>query len=262
LDTLIVFAADVGDSVAAKTAASRSLVVDGPFAAALKRASPTENLAWRAADAIRRARPGATEVALTVTKRIPVAAGLGGGSADAAATLRLLNQRWALNLDPGRLAEIGGPLGADVPMCLSCLPLLARGIGEKLSPVAAMPALPLVLVCPPAIVRTADVFAALTPMPRTSLPPLPPFETPRDVATWLAGTRNDLADPAASVSPAAAAGATALRATAECLFARMTGSGAAAFGLFPSRESAERAAAGLAAAQPSWWVTATTTGGS
>ena len=174
----------------------------------------------------------------------------------------LLDQRWGLRLDPGQLADIGRPLGADVPMCLSCLPLCARGIGERLSPVAGMPALPLVLACPPAMVRTADVFKALPDETRSPLPPMPFFGTPREVASWLATARNDLAAPAASVAPDAGLAAAALATTPECLFARMTGSGPAAFGIFLSREAADRAAAHLAAARPSWWVTAATTGGS
>jgi 4-diphosphocytidyl-2-C-methyl-D-erythritol kinase len=199
-------------------------------------------------------------IKLAVTKRIPVAAGLGGGSADGAATLRLLNRVLDLKLTRDRLAEIGRPLGADLPMCVLSRPLIARGVGEAMTAVAGMPRLPLVLVCAPVAVRTADVFAALNDPRGSPLPALPAFRTADDVAAWLPATRNDLEDAAARVSPAAAAGAAALSGDPDCLFARMTGSGPAAFGIFASPAAAAAAAARLARAEPSWWVQAATTG--
>ncbi len=147
--------------------------VSGPFAGALG-ADPADNIAFRAAEALIAAaggRPAAMR--LTLTKRLPVAAGLGGGSADAAAVLRLVNRQWRLGLASDRLARIGRSLGADVPMCLVSRPLVAKGIGERIAPIAGMPRLALVLACPPASVSTAKVFSALRPGDRPALPALP-----------------------------------------------------------------------------------------
>jgi 4-diphosphocytidyl-2-C-methyl-D-erythritol kinase len=251
IDSLVVFAADVGDTVTAAAHPGQSLGVVGPFAGPLRSADPWDNLLIKASVALLGPR---YPMELVVTKRIPVGAGLGGGSADAAATLRLLNRVLDLKLPLERLAAVGAPLGADVPMCLYSRPLIARGIGEEITPVAGMPALPMVLACPPVTVATAAVFAAFDHVARPHLPRPPPFANVRAVAEWLALTRSDLAAPAGEIEPEAAAAARALAADGECLFARMSGSGAAAFGLFPSRAAAARAAARLAAARPSWWV--------
>jgi len=266
--SLVVFA-EVADTVtAARTRdGAIELVVRGPFARALKRTDAADNLAVRAAEALTAAagrRRPATR--LTLAKRLPVAAGLGGGSADAAAVLRLLDRQWRLGLAPDRLARVGRSLGADVPMCLPSRPLVATGIGERVAPVAGMPRLAMVLACPPVSVSTAKVFAALTEEARPALPPLPPlpraFAGPVDLALWLKRTRNDLAEPASVVSRSARIAETALARDPECLFARMSGSGAAAFGIFPSTAAARRAAARLRQARPNWWVAPTWTGGS
>ena len=190
-----------------------------------------------------------------------MAAGLGGGSADAAATLRLLNQMWSLGLSAEELARAGIKLGADVPMCLHGRPLVASGIGEKIKPAPGIPALPMVLAFPGGGLPTVSVFAALGDSGRAGLPPLPPrFESLLDFVFWLRQTRNDLARPAAEVSSLAAAAAKALNRDPDSLFARMSGSGTAAFGIFLSLKAAERAAARVQADHPHWWVVATMTG--
>ena len=269
LESLVVFA-DVADVVtarpAAKGGAATTLDVTGPYAGALQETTaPAANLALRAAQAItataarRRAKP----MHLSLAKRIPIAAGLGGGSADAAATLRLLDRLWGLGLKPDRLAEIAQKLGADVPMCLVSQPLLARGIGELVTPVSGIPALSVVLAHPGISVPTGAVFAGLGKEVRSPLPPLPSkFKSALDLVFWLRQTRNDLIDPARVVSRQAAAAAKALTSDPDCLFARMSGSGAAAFGIFVKPAAAERAAERLKAAKPDWWVTAAMTGGS
>jgi 4-diphosphocytidyl-2-C-methyl-D-erythritol kinase len=173
----------------------------------------------------------------------------------------LLNRRGPISLGVEALAAIGRPLGADVPMCVHSRPLIARGIGEQIDPVARMPELALVLVCPPVAVGTADVFQALGAL-GGPLPPVPAFSSVGAVCDWLRATRNDLAAPAARVAPEAGAAATLLARDPRCLFARMTGSGPAAFGIFPSRAIADQAAAEIAGAKPGWWVKSTTTGGS
>jgi 4-diphosphocytidyl-2-C-methyl-D-erythritol kinase len=253
-----VFAEDIGDTVTVVANARERLAVDGPFADALRSTEPADNLVLRAANLFfeRRRQP------LSLVKRIPVAAGMGGGSADAAATLRLLNRVLDVKLTQERMVELGRVLGADVPMCVISRPLIARGIGEAMTPVVGLPSLPLALACPPVGVNTSRVFGAVTEPGGAPLPPVPRFASVQDVATWLQTTRNDLSEPASRLFMAATAAAKALAASPDCLFARMTGSGPAAFGLFSSAEAARVAAAHVAAAQPSWWVRSAVTGAS
>ena len=267
IESLVAFA-DYGDVVTATPSSTghADLMVRGPFAKALTEAThPGDNLALRAAEALLRA-AGDRRVPptrLTLTKRLPVAAGLGGGPADAAAVLRLLDRQWRLGLGPDKLAGIGLGLGADVPMCLVSRPLLAEGIGERITAVPGIPRLPIVLARPPVAVSTASVFAALDGAERPGLPPLPKrIATLIDLVFWLRRTRNDLSEAAAVVSKRAGAAARALARDPDCLFARMSGSGAAAFGIFASYAAAERAAARLSAAKPEWWVVAAITGAS
>lgn len=266
VETLVVFA-DYGDIVsAAPGAATGGVTIKGPFGRALAGGTTsTDNLAVRAAVELRKAagKRVIAQTKLVLTKRIPIASGLGGGSADAAAVLRLLNREWGLDLTNARLDEIGLKLGADVPMCLASYPLVATGIGETIRAVSGMPAIPIVLAHPGEAVATASVFAALKPAERGPLPPLPNrFHSLLDVIFWLKKARNDLAEPAAAVSPIAVAAARALMSDAECLFARMTGSGAAAFGIFTTMDAAERAAGRLRQSKPGWWVVPAKTGAS
>jgi len=264
IETLVVFA-DYADVVSAAPCADgrMRLTIRGPFAAALAETTqPNDNLAIRAAAELMRAagRKKLPPMKLALTKRLPVAAGLGGGSADAAATLRLLDRLWGMRLGDEKLAEIGLRLGADVPMCLLSRPLVAKGVGDKITLVTGMPSLPVVLAHPGVAVPTAAVFARLGQDERSPLPPLPTrFDTLLDVIFWLRKARNDLAEPAAKVAKPAAAGARALMSDSECLFARMSGSGAAAFGIFTTADAAERAAARLREAKPGWWVASATT---
>jgi 4-diphosphocytidyl-2-C-methyl-D-erythritol kinase len=253
-----VFAEDVGDTVTVVANARERLAVDGPFADALRSTEPTDNLVLRAANLFfeRRRQP------LSLVKRIPLAAGLGGGSADAAATLRLLNRVLDVKLTQDRMVELGRVLGADVPMCVISRPLVARGIGEAMTTLAGLPPLPLVLACPPVAVNTSRVFGAVTGPGGAPLPAVPKFASVQDVVAWLKTTRNDLSEPASRLFMAATAASKALAAAPDCLFARMTGSGPAAFGVFASPEAARTAAARVAAAEPSWWVRAAVAGGS
>lgn len=267
LETLVAFA-DYSDVVTAAPSSDNRmrLSVKGPFAKKLAEASnASDNLAIKAASELMRAagKRDLAPVTLRLTKRIPIGAGLGGGSADAAATLRLLNRTWKLNLGMAKLAEIGIRIGADVPMCLASSPLVARGAGERITPVTGLPALPVVLAHPGVMLDTGQVFAALEPADRSPLPPLPPrFGAILDVIFWLRRARNDLAEPAAKVAKAAAAPAKVIMSDPECLFARMSGSGSAAFGIFVSLAAAERAAERIREARPNWWVAAAMTGAS
>lgn len=266
LETLAVFA-DFGDLVSLEPSddGGTSLVIEGPFAEVLDRTcAPRDNLAARAFDVIdRAARRRENPVNLLLNKRIPLSAGLGGGSADAAAVLRLLDRLWKLRLGPEQLAEIGRHLGADVPMCIVSRPLIARGIGEKIEPAEGIPSLPLVLASPLVPLSTAAVFKALASPDNPPLPPLPGrFTSVLDFVFWLRKTRNDLVAPARNVNKAATAASKALEADPECLLARMTGSGSAAFGIFLKPLSAQRAADRLRQAHPNWWIASAVSGGS
>lgn len=267
LDSLVVFA-DFSDTVRAIPGRDGppELLLSGPLANELDLLSrPRDNLVLRAASALVReaGERRLPSVRLELTKRIPIAAGLGGGSADAAAALRLLNRYWELGIPESRLAEIGLELGADVPMCLSSKPVLARGIGERLTPLSGMPRLPLVLIHPSIPVSTEAVFAKLEPRERSGLPALPErFNSVIAFTIWLRQTRNDLVDPVRSVTGLAATATKALSSDPDCLFARMSGSGASVFGIFPKLSTAERAAERIRHKRPNWWVVVTETFGS
>ena len=268
IDSLVVFA-DYADLVSAVPSPGRQveLTLDGHFANELDLLSrPRDNLVVRAAEALigeagKKRKVPPTQ--LVLTKRIPIGAGLGGGSADAAATLRLLNRRWGLGLDDVRLGKIGLNLGADVPMCLMPKPVIARGIGERLTPVIGMPRLPVVLAHPSIPLSTTAVYARLDHAERSPLPPMPKrFDSVIAFAIWLRQTRNDLSEPAKAETGLAAAAVKALSSDPGCLFARMSGSGAAAFGIFPKLSTAEKAAERLRHKRPNWWVVAVETIGS
>jgi 4-diphosphocytidyl-2-C-methyl-D-erythritol kinase len=270
LDTLVAFA-DIGDTVeVSETARGRlALFLDGPFADQLSDSGPPrDNLVLRAARELSalpgvhpdHKRPGAR---IALTKRLPVAAGLGGGSADAAATLRLLDRFWNLGTPRRELAALGLKLGADVPMCLVSRPLRAEGIGEKIAPAGGIPALPLLLLNPGVSVSTSAVFARLQSASGSAVWPLPErFASIIEFAQWLRMSRNDLFEPAREEAPSIATAVKAMAADPDCLIARMSGSGATVFGLFNSRTAAERAAVRLSTKRPNWWLAVTETGAS
>jgi 4-diphosphocytidyl-2-C-methyl-D-erythritol kinase len=195
-------------------------------------------------------------VSIHLTKNLPIASGIGGGSSDAAATLRELNALWNLGFKSEQLAEIGRQIGADVPMCLASRPLIARGIGEIIEPLAGFPALHMVLVNPGVPVSTPEVFRALSLRENPPLPPLPLVTCVADICRWLAATRNDLQAPAISIAPIISEALEALTSVGAG-FARMSGSGATCFGLFETAGAAAHAAAEIRARQPGWWVVAT-----
>jgi 4-diphosphocytidyl-2-C-methyl-D-erythritol kinase len=252
LDSLVAFAG-VGDDLVCREAADITLRMTGPFAASLL--GEGDNLVLRAARRLRlvsgKPKLGA---ALTLTKRLPVASGIGGGSADAAATLLALDRLWNLDLGAARLADIGLDLGADVPVCLAGVPSFMAGVGEALAPAPALPPAHVVLINPGLALPTASVFrrfaGAFSPAGRWS-------EAPADAATlaqWLATRANDLTDAALGIVPAIGTVLSALKASQGCLLARMSGSGATCFGLYADAAAATAAAATLS--RPSWWVVA------
>ncbi|MEP9370869.1 4-(cytidine 5'-diphospho)-2-C-methyl-D-erythritol kinase [Mesorhizobium sp. KR1-2] len=252
LESLAVFT-EFGDCLIVSPATEDAFSVTGPFAAQVP--LDAGNLAIRARDALRAFSPAsAAPVAISLEKNLPVASGIGGGSSDAAAALRALAHHWGIEAD---LAALGLKLGADVPMCLAARPLLARGIGEVLEPVADLPPLPLVLVNPGVGVSTPDVFRALASRENPPLPPLPGRLDPASVLEWLRATRNDLENPAKTLAPAIGDALDALGGTGAP-FARMSGSGATCFGLFETDADAARAAEAIRASYPGWFVAATT----
>lgn len=243
LDSLVVFAA-VGDRLRLVPAAELGLSLAGPMAAGLT-AGP-DNLVLRAA----RLFPPGRGARITLDKRLPVAAGIGGGSSDAAAALRGLSRLWDAAL-PGPAEVLS--LGADVPVCLRARPVRMSGVGEVLAPVAGLPQATLVLVNPGIAVATADVFRGLIRRDNPPMPTaLPRLADAAALAGWLARQRNDLEGPARALAPAIGSALAALAAQPGCLLARMSGSGATCFGLFAGPEAA--AAAARALARPGWWV--------
>ena len=255
IDSLAVFTR-FGDRIETAPADQDQLTVTGRYAASV----PLDggNLVLKARDALREhcGPHNAPPAAITLEKNLPVASGVGGGSSDAAATLRGLARLWRLDLGDADLERIGGPLGADLPMCLAAKPLIARGTGDELSIVQDFPALGLVLVNPGVAVSTAAVFAALAQRDNEKLPPLPRHIEFHSLRNWLEITRNDLEPAALAIEPAIGAAKTALE-KAGAGFARMSGSGATCFGLFETGNVAKRAAASIRSRHPDWFVAAT-----
>ena len=255
LESLAVFTR-FGDRLQAVLAEEDALEVSGRYACDVP--LDDSNLILRARDALREAAGAgkASPVAISLEKNLPVASGIGGGSSDAAATLRLLTRAWGLDIGRAELARIGLMLGADVPMCLAAQPLLARGIGEDVAALPAFPSLGLVLVNPGVAVPTPDVFAALRKRDNEPLPPLPGRFDFHGMRNWLEITRNDLEGAAREIQPAVDAALQALK-KADAGFSRMSGSGATCFGLFETGNVAKRAAAAIRARHPDWFVAAT-----
>ena len=255
IDSLVVFTR-FGDRIGTAAADEDSFEVTGRYAADVPR--DATNLVLRARDALR-ARYGAGKakpVAITLEKNLPVASGMGGGSSDAAATLRSLSRLWQLDINDAELAGISATLGADVPMCLAAKPLIARGTGDELTMLPGFPSLGLVLVNPGVGVATADVFKALAKADNEGLPPLPRQIEFHSMRNWLETTRNDLGPAAESITPSIRYALAALN-KADAGFARMSGSGATCFGLYETGNVAKRAAAEIRKRQPKWFVAAT-----
>jgi len=257
LDSLVAFA-DVGDVVTAESARQLSLRVLGPHAGDLS--SDADNLVLKAARALGAAAGVTKGARLTLRKNLPVASGIGGGSADAAATLRALVRLWRLKIKPAAIAAIARELGADVPACLASRAAFASGIGERLTPAPALPALSAVLVNPGLALATPGVFKARRGPFGAARPFAPALLDGRALATLLAARRNDLTDAAIRLRPVIAEVLRELEAMPDCRLARMSGSGATCFGIFPSAAAARRAARAMATRRPRWWIKATELG--
>ena len=244
LDSIVGFA-EFGDVLTFEWAESVSLSIDGPFSAGLSGAD--DNLILKAARCFAKvAGQGAT---IHLEKNLPVASGIGGGSADAAATLHGLSALWGVPL-PEATKQL--TLGADVPVCVTGKTVRMRGIGEVIEPLPNPPDLPMVLVNPGLSVATPDVFKALTCKANSTIS----TKGEVDWISWLAAQRNDLQNPAIASVPEIASVMEALSNTGAALH-RMSGSGATCFALYDSDESATKAAGKLTTAYPDWWVQAT-----
>jgi 4-diphosphocytidyl-2-C-methyl-D-erythritol kinase len=247
LDSLAVFAA-AADRVSVAPADALSLRLTGPEAASL--ANEPDNLVLRAARALAK-EAGATQgAAITLEKHLPIASGIGGGSADAAAALRALDALWGTRRGMEALRGIAATLGADVPVCVESRAIRMQGIGEILSDAPALPGFGLLLANPRIALPTPSVFKARRG--EFSAPADPPARLPdaAALADWLRPLGNDLQDAAIALCPAVAEVLAAIAAQPGCLLARMSGSGATCFGVFAEAEGASRAAATLPAA---WW---------
>jgi len=249
LDSLAVFAG-IADRITFARSEMLSLTVTGPFATSL--AVEADNLVSRAARMLAEECRVPPVGALSLDKRIPVASGIGGGSADGAATLRLLRRVWRLSISDADLDRIAMRLGADVPVCLRNRPMRMGGVGEILGPAPSLPECGLMLVNPGVPLSTIAVFRERTGgfSPAASLPD--GWGTAQAMATDLSGMRNDLEATAIRLVPSIRDILEAISATRGCLLARMSGSGATCFGLFESPEAAEAAATELV--RPTWWA--------
>ncbi len=249
LDSLVVFA-DCGDVLRASEADDLSLTLSGPFASDL--AVDADNLVLRAARALALEAGLPGRARLFLEKHLPVASGIGGGSADAAATLRLLCRLWRITPDPAVLHRLALGLGADVPVCLRSRPVRMGGIGESLEQAPALPPCFVLLVNPGVALPTAAVFRARSGP--YSVPARLPAGWPDApaMAADLALLANDLEAPASGLCPVIDDVLALIAGQPGCLLARMSGSGATCFGLFADRAAAEHAAQAMARAD--WWV--------
>ena len=260
LDSLVAFAG-VNDTVAARLSADMAadravdltLSVTGPFAPGLT-AGP-DNMVLRAARALAAAAgvtsPGA---ALTLTKRLPPASGMGGGSADAAAALKALVRLWDLHVEPAALAELALGLGADVPVCLRGQAVFMGGIGDEMTVAPVLPPAWLVLVNPGICLSTPEVFTAragdFSAAARFDAAPADAAE----LADILKARRNGLTPAAVSLAPVVGEVLSAIKQSEGVLLSRMTGSGATCFGLFSDADAATRVALSIGESRPGWWV--------
>ena len=257
LDSAVMFAADAGDVLTIAPADETALTITGPFSEGLE--TDSSNLVLKAVAALAAECPGKVRAChITLEKNLPVASGIGGGSADAAAALKAVTGFNDLDIAPERLAEIALKLGADVPVCLRAAACRMRGVGEDIEAWIDAPPLHAVLVNPLVGVSTAAIFKALALAPGESggsdMGVIPAGPACLD---WLGACRNDLQPAASALQPVIGEVLEVLAATQGCRLARMSGSGATCFALYEDVASAATAASALKAAHPGWWVAQT-----
>jgi 4-diphosphocytidyl-2-C-methyl-D-erythritol kinase len=254
LQSLVCFAA-IADRVELQIGGRLALKVNGPTA---DEAGPNkDNLVLRAARALQAQVPKLKLGTFDLSKRLPVGAGLGGGSADAAAALRLLAQANGLPGDDPRIEEAAREIGSDVPVCLASEPRWMSGTGHELSAPVTMPKLFAVLANPGIPLATRDVYgvlgaASIGDMPQAAPPPVP--KGSREFLAFIAAQANDLEAPAIRLAPIVEGVLAALRDQPACVLARMSGSGSTCFGIFATQNAAKLAARTLMIRNPGWWV--------
>lgn len=255
LCSLVVFA-DIGDLVAVEPAERLSLRVTGAFAAGLE---GDDNLILTALRALGQLTGGGEpRLRVTLDKRLPIAAGLGGGSSDAGAALRLARRALGLDLNRATLEAVAATVGADGPMCLHARSTWAEGRGEVLTEAPDLPPLHAVMANPGVPSSTGAIYRAYDAAPRDDVdrPAPPPLWSAAAVTAWLRSTCNDLQDPAVALQPRIGEALAAMAETPGVRLSRMSGSGATVFGLFDDVGAAAAAATGLAKDHPGWWVKA------
>ncbi len=257
LSGLVMFA-DLADRLQVEASEALRLEVRGPFTRELAGGKAEDNLIIRAARAVARYGGLKGGVHFILDKVLPVGAGLGGGSADAAAAIKLLLMLWNVSLEKEVLQKLALELGADVPMCLASVPAMVGGIGDEVLPAAEICDCPAVLVRGRDGVSTVRVFSAYASGFSDLVKQPPSIATPEALVDYLRGSHNDLEQAAFSVIPEIVMVRHALAQSDGCLLARMSGSGSACFGLFENHEAAEHAAHHLQEIQPLWWVRAVT----
>jgi 4-diphosphocytidyl-2-C-methyl-D-erythritol kinase len=250
LDSLIVFA-ETGDDLRVTAASDLTLTIDGPFGKGLD--AGTGNLVMRAALALRELTGATKGAAIHLTKNLPLASGIGGGSADAAATLLVLIDLWQVKPDRAALYQLAEKLGADVPVCLDGRSAFVGGVGEDIEAAGTLPETHILLVNPLVETPTPAVFKArrgdFSEASRWQQAP----KTARDLAAYLKGRKNDLTEPAIIVAPIVADVLKAIEGTPDCLLSRLSGSGATCFGLYESAAAADTAQTAIKARYPGWW---------
>ncbi len=246
LDLLVMFA-DIGDRVTVRRADSAQLEVTGPMAEGTPPGA--DNLVLRAA------RMMGVTAHITLEKTLPIAAGIGGGSSDAAATLRALSELTGKPIPDDTL-----PLGADAPVCCAASSGAARmrGVGDRVTPLPDLPELHAVMVNPNIPVMTTEVFHRLAKRDNAPMPdPIPAGIDAADLIEWLKEQRNDLQDAAIACEPVIEQVFSTLEVTPGCMLTRMSGSGGTCFGIYADAETAASAAGRLQESHPGWWVAAT-----
>lgn len=250
LDSLVTFA-NTGDELEVTQSDRISLSVSGEYAASLPEG---ENLVTKAATILQRRFHIKEGAAIALQKNLPVGAGIGGGSADAAATLKLLARLWKINVEPHDIQEIALSLGADVPACLQSTSLYMSGIGEVIEPAPKLPGMFILLASTGKPLLTRDVFAGYNGSFSQAASHPRHFDSGEDLIRFLEGTRNDLQDAAIALMPEISTVLQTLAAEKDCMLSRMSGSGSTCFGLFAKRKYAEDAAIRLNKQYPGWWI--------
>lgn len=253
LDSLVVFA-ETGDEINVAPAHDLTLTIDGPFRDGLD--AGANNLVLRAARALQQLTNTSKGAVIHLTKNLPLASGIGGGSADAAATLHALMALWQVAPERTALYQLAEKLGADVPVCLYGQPAFMGGVGEDIQPAGLIPKTHILLVNPRVETPTPAVFKArrggFSTAARWQNAPINAV----DLADYLKARRNDLTDPAIVVAPVVADVLKAISATNRCLLARLSGSGATCFGLYEDEAAAHTAYADIQSRYPHWWLAA------